>query len=367
MIDIKSKSDNFQKIISLIDYVTQNPKRNYKKWMWGEALFNYALSELDDYIGEERYLDFYKAYGEFWYTRNPKVNMADRAAPGLVTYSLQKKTGNLRAEELTNKVLHYIKNEPRLIDETVNHLGNSLEGKFYPNSIWVDSLMMFAVFPMRYAAENNDKELLDFAAAQPGFYAKRLMDDNSKLWHHCYWVNKFSPSKNHPFPKNEIYWGRGNGWVIAALPMILQYMLKTHPNYKVIVSIFQETSKALLPYQRGDGYFETVFNKVGKTYRESSATALISAGWLNGSREGWLDSKFELAAIKAYNSLCTNLRLENDIPVAMTEISGPTIPTHILPYLGYKIVPRGENWGYGLAALIFVAIAYEKLQDREMV
>ncbi|PKK92747.1 MAG: hypothetical protein CVV61_08150, partial [Tenericutes bacterium HGW-Tenericutes-6] len=261
------------------------------------------------------------------------------------------------------KVLRFIKNEPRLIDDAVNHLGNSLEGKFYPKSIWVDSLMMFAVFPMRYAAEQNDKELLDYAANQPRLYAKRLQNNKTKLWIHTYWVNTLLPNLSHPFPRKNIYWGRGNGWVIAALPMLLEYLPGSHPQHKIIVSILRETSEALLPYQREDAYYETVFNFVGKTYRESSATALIAAGWLNSARKGWLDSKYQEAGIKAFNSLCDNLRLENNRPVAMTEISGPTIPTHIMPYLGYKIVPRGENWGFGLAALIFAAIAYEKIQN----
>lgn len=50
--------------------------------------------------------------------------------------------------------------------------------------MWGDSLMMFAVFPMRYSVENNDNKLLDYAAEQPQLYAKRLMDEETKLWHH---------------------------------------------------------------------------------------------------------------------------------------------------------------------------------------
>ncbi|KAA3659186.1 MAG: hypothetical protein DWQ10_09370 [Calditrichaeota bacterium] len=353
-------SGQFNQVLSLIDYVTKNPKRNYKKWMWGEALFNYALSELDDFIGTDRYFHFYNAYCKHWYDKNPIVNMADRAAPGLVTYAIEKKTGHKTAKELTQKVLHYVKNAPRLIDGTVNHLGSSFEGKFYPKSIWVDSLMMFAVFPMRYANEQHDAKLLDFAADQPWFYAKRLMDEETNLWYHAYWVNTKTLEKSHPFPRKRIFWGRGNGWVVAALPMLLQYLPVAHPQYQTIITILQETSEALLPYQRDDSYYETVFNYVGKTYRESSATALIAAGWLHAANEGWLDEKFKVAGKKAFLSLCGNFRIENGAPVAMTEISAPTIPTTRLPYYGYKLMPRGENWGYGLAALIFAAIAYEK-------
>ena len=44
----------------------------------------------------------------------------------------------------------------------------------------------------------------------------------------------------------------------------------------------------------------------------------------------------------------------------MTEISGPTIPLPLFPTLGYKMIPLGKNWSYGVAALIFAAIEYKK-------
>jgi hypothetical protein len=46
--------------------------------------------------------------------------------------------------------------------------------------------------------------------------------------------------------------------------------------------------------------------------------------------------------------------------VYMTEISGPTIPVPLIPKLGYKLVPVGKNWSYGIAALIFAAIEYKR-------
>lgn len=45
----------------------------------------------------------------------------------------------------------------------------------------------------------------------------------------------------------------------------------------------------------------------------------------------------------------------------MTDISAPTIPLHIFPKLGYTLIPKNDNWSYGIAALIFAAIAYEKI------
>jgi unsaturated rhamnogalacturonyl hydrolase len=213
--------------------------------------------------------------------------------------------------------------------------------------------MMFSVFPMRFAKENADNELLDFAARQPRLYAEYMQDNKEHLWFHSYWVKA-----GRPHPKN-LFWGRGNGWVICALPMILQYMPENHKERSEIIQIFKSTSEALVPYQRPDGYFETIINRPGKTYREASATALIAAGWFEGARNGWLPEEYGDYAMKAYKQLINNLIFRNG-EVFLPEISGPTIPLQVLPYMGYKLIPTRENWSYGVAAMIFCGIACDK-------
>ncbi len=346
----------FNKVKELADFVikTWDPKM---KWMWGEALLGYSLSLLDEHLKTEQYTKFLTDYCDYYVAHPPRVDQSDTSAPALITYAMQKKTGNEEYKKLTDRVLYYIANEPRLIEDSVNHLGNSPEGKIYPKSIWVDSLMMFSVFPSRYAKENNDQNMMDIAARQPRVLAKYMQDPNDSLWYHCYWVKQ----KTH-YPRRKIYWGRGNGWVVAALPMILD-QVGDHEERKNIEKIFIETSKALLPYQREDGAFETVFNRVGKTYRELSFTALVAAGYIHGYRLNLLDETYLEAGIKAFKCVVDSLVYENE-GVYMPEISGPTVPLPLLPYLGYKLVPKGKNWSYGIASLIFAAIQYDLLEKK---
>jgi unsaturated rhamnogalacturonyl hydrolase len=343
----------FKKVQQLCDFwvSSQEPKM---KWMWGEALLGFSLSELDRHLNSDKYTPFLTAFCDYYVKNSPRVDYADTAAPALITYAMQKRTGSKEYKHLTDRVLDYIKYEPRLVDDAVNHLGNSLEGKFYPKSIWVDSLMMFSVFPALYGMENNDRELLDFAARQPGIYSSYMQDKDDKLWYHSYWVKR----KSH-FPTNKIFWGRGNGWVMCSLPMILDYIGKDHSEYENIIKIFNDTANALLKYQRKDGTFETVLNKVNKTYRELSATALIAAGMLHGARCGYLDKKFLQPGLQAFKAVVDSFIINKE-GVFMPEISGPTIPLHIFPYLGYKFIPKGNNWSYGIAAIVFAAIEYDK-------
>lgn len=342
----------YSKVVRLADYITKtsDPKM---KWMWGEALLGYALDELDKENGTESYTDFLCSYCDYWAKADPAVDQSDTAAPGLITYAMYKRTANAEYKRLTDKVLDYIRYEPRLYLDCLNHLGCSKKGKIYPKSVWIDSVMMFSVFTSLYANESGDAELLDFAARQPKQYASMMLDKEKGLWAHSYWVNQKTA-----FPKRDLFWGRGNGWVICAFPMILDNIGLDHKEAPEIIRLFRQTSEALLDCMRDDYTFNTLLKY--KSYRELSATALISAGWLHGIRCGYLDEKFLEPAIKAFEA-CVNAMEESDDGVYMTEISGPTIPLPLLPKLGYKMIPLGKNWSYGVAALIFAAIEYRKL------
>lgn len=342
----------YSKVVRLADYITKtsDPKM---KWMWGEALLGYALNELDKENGTESYTDFLCSYCDYWAKADPAVDQSDTAAPGLITYAMYKRTANAEYKRLTDKVLDYIRYEPRLYLDCLNHLGCSKKGKIYPKSVWIDSVMMFSVFTSLYANESGDAELLDFAARQPKQYASMMLDKEKGLWAHSYWVNQKTA-----FPKRDLFWGRGNGWVICAFPMILDNIGLDHKEAPEIIRLFRQTSEALLECMRDDYTFNTLLKY--KSYRELSATALISAGWLHGIRCGYLDEKFLEPAIKAFEA-CVNAMEESDDGVYMTEISGPTIPLPLLPKLGYKMIPLGKNWSYGVAALIFAAIEYRKL------
>ena len=180
-----------------------------------------------------------------------------------------------------------------------------------------------------------------------------MLDKEKNLWAHSYWVKQKTA-----YPKNNIFWGRGNGWVICGFPMILDNIGQDHSEAAEIIDLFRRTSEALLERINEDYTFNTLL--LHKSYRELSATALISAGWMHGVRCGYLDEKFRDAAIKAFEAVVDAMEFDGDA-VAMTEISGPTIPVPLFPKLGYKLVPKGKNWSYGIAALIFAAIEYKRL------
>lgn len=350
----------FEKIIELADATTKRLEYNKIPWMWGEALLMHSLGMLNELLGEERYTEYIKKYADYHIGKGCRIDQSDTLAPTLATYYLQKKFPELNYHETTNRGLNYIKNSQKVIHNMPNHLGHSPEGKLYPKSIWVDSIMMYGVFTSLYAKEQNEKWLMDFAKSQPSFFANYLQDEEDKLFVHCYWTRS-----KRKYPK-KLYWGRGNGWVVSAMPMLIDNLEEgTERNQSI--NILKEVSKALLPYQREDGYFETLLNRPRTTPKESSATSLIAAGWLHGVRCGYLDECYKEPALKALHAVVSDLKYDNGL-LSMAHISGPTIAMQLIPKLGYKLqykFQKSKDWSYGLAALFFAAYEYELLIKKE--
>jgi len=372
----ETKMEIIKKIIEVADtYVRENDPLK-AGWSWGQALLMYSLSLLDDALGQDKYLEYYKAYADHHYEKGIVVDQADTCAPVLVTNELYKKTGQEKYRDMTMKGIDYLKNEPRLFEDLINHNGHSRDAKDYPKSVWVDSVMMSGVFSSIAARDYEDQDLRGFALTQPRQYAKYLQDKETKLFHHSYWK-----ILNRPYPRH-IFWGRGNGWVVAAYSIFLNYIEDQETK-----DILGQVSKALLDLQRSDYYWDTVVNKPGDNYRESSATALIAAGWLNAVNHGHLGREYLKSAKKAVEALVANLqvshvskawnaasgkagyRKSDQLGTYMTETSMWTIPMFIFPYRlkfgpypGYKYVKKGGNVDYGLASLILAGIFYQQAE-----
>ena len=337
--------------VRLADYIvgSMDPEM---RWTWGQGIMGAALNDLDLYLGTEKYLPFLRAFCDHYVKHEPSVNSADTAAPGFITYAAYSRTGNPEYKALTDKVLDYIKNEPRVYKDAVNHLGRHPIARIYPKSIWVDSLMMFSVFPARYAAAEGDRDLLEIAARQPALYADCMMDKEDHLWYHSYWVKRGSH-----YPKRKYYWARGNGWVVSALPKILA-CIGDHPDREKIVEVFRMTVDAVVKKQHPSGGFNTLLGR--HTYLESSASALIADGIYRAVGAGYLGEEYLPYAEKAFAFATSCLKIKGE-KVLLTKISGPTIPVPVIPYIGYAWVPKASNLTYGVAAYLWAAIERDKL------
>ena len=347
-------NENIQKILRLADDSTLRFAPEKLNWSWGQALYLYALARIDTEFGSEKYTDYLRKFYDHHTRKGYRLCSSDTSAPALGALYLAQKTGEPRYWAVVEAVKHYYASAPRVLGDMPNHLGTGIESKIYPKSVWVDSIMMYGVFTNWLADATNDAELRAFAARQPAAFAQYLQDETTGLFYHSYWTK----AKTH-YPRRPLFWGRGNGWVMAAVPLLMEHLpAEEQPRVK---EIFTRLAQALLPYQREDGYFETVFNRPGETYKESSATMLIAAGWFYGYRMGWLGKEYFDAAVKAFTAVCDDLQIKDGLR-SMPGISAPTSAIQGIPYFVYKHTPRGNDWPYGLAGAFFAALEYMRCE-----
>jgi unsaturated rhamnogalacturonyl hydrolase len=346
-------NSRIEKVFKLADASTERYAPESLNWQWGQALYLYGLTLIDSEFKIDKYTEYLKRFYAHHLDKGYRVTSSDTAAPALGALYLSDKTGEEKYSAIVERVRKYFDTAPKVIEGMPNHLGDGIESHFYPSSIWVDSMMMYGVFTSWYAKVKGDKELMAFAMKQPRLFAKYLMDADENLFYHCYWTKM----KTH-YPIKKLFWGRGNGWVMASIPLFIENF-EEGEDKEFAINLFKKLSGALLKYQRTDGYFETVFNKVGKTYTESSATMLIASGWFYGYRKGWLSIEYFRAAVRAFNAVVDDFEIKDGL-LSMPKISAPTSAIQLIPYFVYKITPRGNDYHYGLAAAFFAALQYKK-------
>jgi len=347
------------------------------KWMWGQGLLNYAFALIDEAHNTDYFTDFLCRYYNAHLARGYRIVSSDTAAPGLGAFLLWKKTGNPAYLGIAEDVAKYMREAKPILAHLPNHHGTGIHAYTYPQSVWIDSIMMYGVFAARYGSEQGDAILLEYAKKQASVFAKYLRDGASGLFYHSYWT-----ALKGPYPSKPIFWGRGNGWVMAAIPLLLEY-LPEGEDKAATVEVFCKLAKALRKYQRADGFFETLLefksnelksnevsvpsgnrkrhhkNRPSRNYIEASATALIATGYLYGARTGLLDETYAQAGKQAFEAIDQSIRHDKH-GLCLPNISAPTIPVPLAPRLGYLLTPRGSNQTYGVAAAIFAALEYER-------
>lgn len=117
-----------------------------------------------------------------------------------------------------------------------------------------------------------------------------------------------------PNGKN-LYWSRGNGWVMAALVRVLDELPTSDAHHADYLSDFKALAAALLPIQRSDGFWNeslvdpshcSTIGIANQDGPETSGTALFAYGLAWGIRNGHLDAEaYGTALVKAWNGLMT--------------------------------------------------------------
>lgn len=135
------------------------------------------------------------------------------------------------------------------------------------------------------------------AKPQPG-----LIEPTSGLWYRdCTFVGARDGSGQ------PIIWGRGNGWVLAALAEVVRQLPPGDPRAVKYVDLLRSMAAELLRLQGADGFWRaSLLDPALYPQPETSGTALITYALASGIRSGALDSAtYSPVVARAWHGLST--------------------------------------------------------------
>ena len=155
--------------------------------------------------------------------------------------------------------------------------------------LWIDDMYMITVLQTQAYRATGDRKYIDRAAREMKMYMDALQKENGLFYH---------------APTAPYFWGRGNGWMAAGLPMLLSYLPKDSEYRPALMESYLKMMSTLLKYQRENGMWGQVIDDA-EFWDESSCSAMFAYAFIEGVRSGLLDeATYGPAARKAWVALC---------------------------------------------------------------
>ncbi len=264
-----------------VSKVIVSPDRTRPSNIWTRAVFYEGLMELYKLDPKAEDLKYMVDWGNFhkWGLRDGAINTrnADNQACGQVYIDLF-----LMGQGDSSLI--------RPIKQNIDNMVNSTKADDWS---WVDCLQMSMPVYARLGKMYKDNrywekmyDLYVFTKNKHGVTG--LYDPKEALWFR---------DKDFVLPYREpngekCFWSRGNAWVYAALVRTLEQMDSNSPHREEYLTMFKNMSKALLPLQRKDGFWNvSLKDESNFGGPELTGTALFAYGFAYGMRTGILPKK----------------------------------------------------------------------------
>ena len=147
------------------------------------------------------------------------------------------------------------------------------------------------------------------------------------------------------------FWARGNGWVFAGIPIILDNLPANYKNRSYYENIFKEMAISVLRTQDKEGsWHASLLDPKSYPMPENSASAFFCYGMAWGIRNGLLDEKtYKPATVKAWKTLTKYVSDEGRLGYIQPVGNAP------------KIVDENSTDVYGVGAFLLAGTEMYKM------
>jgi rhamnogalacturonyl hydrolase YesR len=274
---------------------------------WTNAALYAGMVQWAAIAGNNLYYDWLKGICiKTGWTYNPRENPleryhADDYCIGQTYIELYRKYHDRKMIEPMEAYFDKILSDPAKGD-----LKFEFTDKYAPNQrwAWCDALFMGPTVWAKMANVTGNKKYLDFMYNEYKATTDYLYDKDEDLYYRD--SNYFTKKEANG---EKVFWGRGNGWVFAGLPVIIKELPANYEHKDYFVAIYKKMAAKLLSLQSADGFWHaSLLDPASYPNPEMSATAFFVYGMAWGVNNGYLESKTYLPAIvKGWKSMVTSV------------------------------------------------------------
>lgn len=247
------------------------------------------------------------------YQLAPRVYHADDHAVGAVYLAIYNKYKG--EHRIANTIAHFdeILAKPSMVDlhfdnqEKETHrfpLRNFTDPKCTSRWCWADAVFMSPPVMAHLSKTTGDDRYVEFMDKEFWAMTEYLFDKDYGLYLRDSRYFELKDEQGRP-----IFWGRGNGWVLAGLARTIEHLPAYFTNRQAYVDLFTSMSKTLLDYQLEDGSWpSSLLEKNADTHSETSATGLLAYAFAWGINNGHLKGpEYRKSVDKAWQSIVANI------------------------------------------------------------
>lgn len=270
---------------------------------WTNGALYAGMAEWAGVAGDDKYYEWLKIIGEknswtYNIQRNPLMRYnADDYCVGQMYVELYRKYRDKKMIEPIRNYLDQIMKDPAKGDlKFVNTREYSSQQRWS----WCDALFMGPTVWAKIGNVTRNKKYLDFMFQEYKASSDYLYDKEEDLYFRD--SNYFTRKENNGA---KVFWGRGNGWVFAGLPIIIRELPKKYGQKPFFVTIYKEMAAKLVSLQDVNGYWHaSLLDPASYPNPEMSATAFFVFGIAWGINNSYLDKDTYLpSVIKGWKSM----------------------------------------------------------------
>lgn len=171
---------------------------------------------------------------------------------------------------------------------------------------WCDSLFMAPPAFVHLAKVLKQPEIAEYANQAWWDSVEHLFDPETNLVFRDYrYIPNDAKTELREDNGEKVFWARGVGWVLAAIPRVLAHLPQNHIDRQRYLDLFTKIACSVTKYQHEDGFWRcSLLNPQAFPNPESSATALFCYGLAWGLNNQILEQEVYLPVVqKAWKAL----------------------------------------------------------------